>query len=425
MPHETVLTMSSAAIKYGFGATREVGFDLKELGAARVMVVTDSRLAELSPVATVLESLKREGIEAVLFAETRIEPTDGSLKDAVRFAQEGRFDGFVGVGGGSCIDTAKAANLYSTYPADFLTYVNAPIGAGKAVPGPLKPMVGIPTTAGTGSETTGVIIFDLVEMHAKTGIAHRRIRPNLGIVDPENTRTLPRIAAACTGFDVLVHALESYTNLPFDRREAPASPAERPAYQGSNPISDVWSAKAIELVSRSILRVVEDPADDEARSDMIIAATFAGIGFGNAGLHLPHGMSYPVSGMVRDYVPEGYPPGKPIVPHGMAVVLNAPAALRFTGPARPGRHLEAARMMGVETGGAAKADAGEILADAVIELMKKTGMPNGLSAVGYSEKDVDKLVEGTLPQHRVTKLCPRPFTPEDLRELFLDSLTLW
>jgi hydroxyacid-oxoacid transhydrogenase len=425
MPHETVLTMSSAAIKYGFGATREVGFDLKELGAARVMVVTDSRLAELSPVATVLESLKREGIEAVLFAETRIEPTDGSLKDAVRFAQEGRFDGFVGVGGGSCIDTAKAANLYSTYPADFLTYVNAPIGAGKAVPGPLKPMVGIPTTAGTGSETTGVIIFDLVQMHAKTGIAHRRIRPNLGIVDPENTRTLPRMAAACTGFDVLVHALESYTNLPFNRREAPASPSERPAYQGSNPISDVWSAKAIELVSRSILRVVEDPTDDEARSDMIIAATFAGIGFGNAGLHLPHGMSYPVSGMVRDYVPEGYPPGKPIVPHGMAVVLNAPAALRFTGPARPGRHLEAARMMGVETGGAAKADAGEILADAVIELMKKTGMPNGLSAVGYSEKDVDKLVEGTLPQHRVTKLCPRPFTPEDLRELFLDSLTLW
>lgn len=425
MPHETVLTMSSATIKYGFGATREVGFDLKELGATRVMVVTDSRLAELPPVATVLESLKREGIEAVLFPETRVEPTDGSLKEAVRFAQEGRFDGFVGVGGGSSIDTAKAANLYSTYPADFLTYVNAPIGEGKAVPGPLKPMVGIPTTAGTGSETTGVIIFDLVEMHAKTGIAHRQIRPNLGIVDPENTRTLPRMAAACTGFDVLVHALESYTNLPFSRREAPASPAERPAYQGSNPISDVWATKAIELVSRSIVRAVEDPEDDETRSRMIIAATFAGIGFGNAGLHLPHGMSYPVSGMVRDYIPEGYPSGKPIVPHGMAVVLNAPAALRFTGPARPDRHLEAAQLMGVKTEDASAEKAGEILAEAVIDLMKKTGMPNGLSAVGYSEKDVDKLVEGTLPQHRVTKLCPRPFTPEDLRKLFLNSLTLW
>jgi hydroxyacid-oxoacid transhydrogenase len=233
------------------------------------------------------------------------------------------------------------------------------------------------------------------------------------------------MAAACTGFDVLVHALESYTNLPFDRREAPAGPGDRPAYQGSNPISDVWAAKAIELVSPSILRVVEDPEDDQARSNMIIAATFAGIGFGNAGLHLPHGMSYPVSGMVRDYIPEGYPPGKPIIPHGMAVVLNAPAALRFTGPARPQRHLEAARLMGVRTETAAEEEAGEILAAAVIELMKKIGMPNGLSAVGYSEKDVDRLVQGTLPQHRVTKLCPRPFSPEDLRQMFLDSLTLW
>ncbi len=417
--------MSSAAIKYGFGATREVGFDLKELGASRVMVVTDSRLAQLPPVATVLESLKHEGIETVLFTDTGIEPTDGSLKDAIRFAQSGNFNGFVGVGGGSSMDTAKAANLYSTYPADFMTYVNAPIGAGKPVPGPLQPMVGIPTTAGTGSETTGVIIFDLVEMHAKTGIAHRHIRPNVGIVDPENTRTLPRMAAACTGFDVLVHALESYTNLPFNRREAPTSPAERPAYQGSNPISDVWATKAIELVSRNILRVVADPQDDEARSNMIIAATFAGIGFGNAGLHLPHGMSYPVSGMVKSYVPEGYPPAVPIIPHGMAVVLNTPAALRFTGPARPQRHLEAARLMGVDTSGAAEAEAGEILAAALIELMKKTGMPNGLSAVGYSEEDVGELVEGTLPQQRLTRLSPRPFSPQDLRRIFLDSLTLW
>jgi hydroxyacid-oxoacid transhydrogenase len=262
-------------------------------------------------------------------------------------------------------------------------------------------------------------------------------------VDPENTRTLPRMAAASTGFDVLVHALESYTNLPFDRRPAPAGPADRPAYQGSNPISDVWAVKAIELVSRNMLRVLDDPEDDEARSAMIIAATFAGIGFGNAGLHLPHGMSYPVSGMVRDYVPDGYPPDTPIIPHGMAVVLNAPAAFRFTGPARPERHLEAARLMGVDIGeyaahgkkAAGKADkmagetagseAGSILADVVVDLMKKAGMPNGLAAVGYTEADVDKLVEGTIPQHRVTKLCPKPFTPEDLRQIFLDSLTLW
>jgi hydroxyacid-oxoacid transhydrogenase len=425
MNKETILTMASANIKYGFGATEEVGFDMKELGARRVMVVADPRVAELKPAGVVMDALKKEGIDAVLFSDVSIEPTDSSLAAAAEFAAEGNFDGFIGLGGGSSIDTAKAANLYSTYPADFLDYVNAPIGGGKPVPGPLKPLVGIPTTAGTGSETTGVVIFDYEKMDAKTGIAHRFIRPSLGIIDPENTRTLPKIAAAATGFDILVHALESYTNLPYNQREAPATPAERPAYQGSNPISDVWAVKAIEICSRFIVRVVEDSSDDEARSNMIIAATFAGIGFGNAGLHLPHGMSYPVSGMVRDYVPEGYPQDTPIIPHGMSVVLNAPAAFRFTGPARPERHLEAARLMGAEIRTGDKDRAGDILADAVIDLIKKTGMPNGLSAVGYTEADVDRLVEGTLPQHRVTKLCPRPFTAEELKTIFINSMRLW
>ncbi len=422
---ETVLSMSSASIKYGFGATREVGYDMRELGARRVLVVTDRRVATLEPVAVALESLRREGLDAVLYSQARVEPTDSSFKEAIRVAQDGRFDGYVGVGGGSSIDTVKAANLYATYPADFLTYVNAPIGKGTPVPGPLKPMIGIPTTAGTGSETTGVAIFDLTEMHAKTGIAHRHLRPALGIVDPENTRSLPRLVAACTGFDVLVHALESYTTLPFSRREAPAHPSLRPAYQGSNPVSDVWATRAIQMVTRSMLRVLDDPGDDAARSEMLIAATFAGIGFNNAGLHLPHGMSYPVSGMVKRYVPEGYPSDHPIIPHGMSVVLNAPAAFRFTGPANPGRHQEAARLMGATLEGADAGQAGEILADAVIDLMKKTGMPNGLAAVGYTEADVDRLVDGTLPQHRVTKLCPRPFTREDIRRIFLDSLILW
>ncbi|HTU02571.1 MAG TPA: hydroxyacid-oxoacid transhydrogenase [Candidatus Sulfotelmatobacter sp.] len=422
---ETVLTMSSANLKYGFGATREVGYDLKELGARRVMVVTDPRMAKLEPLAVALDALKQESLEAVLFSEARVEPTDVSFKEAIRFAQEGRFDGYLGIGGGSSLDTMKAANLYATHPADFLEYVNAPIGKGTPIPGPLKPMVAIPTTAGTGSETTGVAIFDFTEMHAKTGIAHRYLRPALGIVDPANTRSMPRMVAACTGFDVLVHALESYTTLPFSRREAPSHPSLRPAYQGANPISDVWAVRAIRMVARNMLRVLQDPGDDEARSEMLIAATFAGIGFNNAGLHLPHGMSYPVSGHVKRYVAEGYPPERAIIPHGMSVVLNAPAAFRFTGPADPERHLEAARLLGATVSEGDAPRAGEILAARLTALMQKTGMPNGLGAVGYTEADVDALVEGTLPQHRVTKLSPRPFTRDDLRRLFLDSLTLW
>jgi len=425
MKHETILTMSAAQIKYGFGATREVGYDMKELGATRVMVATDKKMADSEPARTTLDALKKEKIDSVLYDGVHIEPTDTSLKDAILFSQDGKFDGFIGVGGGSSMDTAKAANLYTTHPADLFAYVNSPIGEGRPVPGPVKPMIGIPTTAGTGSETTGVVIFDFENLHAKTGISHRFIRPTLGIVDPNNTKTMPPMVAASTGFDVLIHALESFTNLPYNRREAPASPGLRPAYQGSNPISDVWAREAIRIVSRNIIRVVENPEDDVARSSMIMAATFAGIGFGNAGLHLPHGMSYPVSGMVREYVPEGYPPGNPIVPHGMAVVLNAPAAFRFTGPVRPHRHLEAAGLMGIDVSDAAEEAAGDILADAVIDLMKRVGIPNGLAAVGYSEADLDNLVEGTLPQRRVTGLCPCPFTPEDLKKLFLDSMHIW
>jgi hydroxyacid-oxoacid transhydrogenase len=425
MELETAFSMDTSSIKYGPGVTREVGWDMEEQGCKRVMVVTDANLADKEPVAVTLEALRKHGIDAVLFDQASVEPTDISFKEAIQFAEDGHFDGFVAVGGGSSMDTAKAANLYATYPADFMTYVNPPIGSGTPVPGPLKPLVAVPTTAGTGSETTGVAIFDFLEMNAKTGIAHRALRPLKGIVDPNNTRALPRMVAACTGLDQLTHALEALTALPYNQRPAPEHPKMRPAYQGANPISTIWASRAIEMISEHLVRVVEDPSDDEARGEVLLAATYAGIGFGNGGVHLAHGMSYPVSGMVRNYVPEGYPPERPLIPHGMAVVLNAPAVFRFTAPASPWLHLYAAKLMGRDISDASADDAGEILAGAIVEMMRKVGMPNGLRAVGFGPDDIDKLVEGTLPQHRVTKLSPRPASAEDLKKLFLDSMTLW
>ena len=425
MTFETAFTMDTSSIKYGPGVTHEVGHDMKELGTRRVMVVTDPNLTKSQSVSVTLEALAKAGIDVALFDRASVEPTDVSFMEAIRFAKDGKFDGYVAVGGGSSMDTAKAANLYATHPADLLTYVNAPIGQGQPVPGRLKPLIAIPTTAGTGSETTGVAIFDLLEMHAKTGIAHRALRPVMGIVDPDNTRTLPRMVAACTGLDVLSHALESLTALPYHQRPAPESPKMRPAYQGANPISSIWASRAIEMIARNLVRAIEDPSDEEARGQMLLAASFAGIGFGNAGVHLPHGMSYPVSGMVRDYVPEGYPAGHPIVPHGMAVALHAPAVFRFTGPANPELHLYAAGLMGANTSGVHPAKAGELLADTIADLMRKVGMPNGLAAIGFGPGDVDKLVAGTLPQHRVTKLSPRPADAEALKQLFLDSMRCW
>lgn len=424
MQHDHAFEMATSNIRFGPGVTREVGMDLADLGVKRALVLTDPNLANSAPVATVLTALEEESIAFELFDRVRVEPTDGSFQDAIDVAATGNFDGFVAVGGGSTMDTAKAASLYATYPADFLEYVNAPIGRGQPVPGPLKPMIAIPTTAGTGSETTGVAIFDLVEMHAKTGIAHRRLKPTIGMLDPENTETLPPAVAASAGLDVLSHAAESYTATPFDTRPRPDRPLMRPAYQGSNPISDVWSLQALKMVAEHLPRAVKD-GDATSRGRMLLAASYAGMGFGNAGVHLPHGMSYPVSGLVRNYRPEGYEVDHAIVPHGMSVILHAPAVFRFTAPACPHRHLEVAAALGADVTDATPDDAGQILADCIIEFMQRLDVPSGLAEVGFTRGDIPALVEGTLPQHRVTKLSPRPAEADDLAAMFDDAMRYW
>lgn len=426
MQHEYAFEMAASSVRFGAGVTREVGQDLKHLGVSRALVVTDPVVARLPPMQVVLESLEAAGLTAVVYDRVRVEPTDTSFHDAIDFAASQAVDGIVAVGGGSVIDTAKAVNLYTTYPpADFLDYVNAPIGKAMPVPGPLKPLIAIPTTAGTGSETTGVTIFDLTAMHAKTGIASRRLKPTLGLLDPDNTRTMPPAVAASSGLDILSHAIESFTALPYSARPRPERPALRPAYQGSNPISDVWSLQALRMVARSLVRAVEDPGHDEARAEMILAASYAGVGFGNAGVHLPHGMSYPVSGHVRAYRAPGYPTDHAIVPHGMSVILNAPAVFRFTAAANPARHLQAAEALGVDVSSVREADAGAVLADRITWFMERLKVPNGLKAVGYETSDIPALVEGTLPQHRVTKLSPRPAGSDELAALFEAAMTAW
>jgi len=424
--NDNAFEMSAAAIRFGVGVTREVGCDLADLGVRNVLVVTDPTMARLPPVQTVLESLAAEGLRFVLYDRVRVEPTDESFLEAIAFALGQPVDALVAVGGGSTIDTAKAVNLYTTYPpADFLDYVNAPLGKALPVPGPLRPLIAIPTTAGTGSETTGVSIFDLTRLHAKTGIASRRLKPTLGLLDPDNTRTMPPAVAAASGLDILSHAIESFTALPFSGRPRPERPSLRPAYQGSNPISDIWSLQALRMVARFIVRAVNDPSDDEARSNMLLAASYAGVGFGNAGVHLPHGMSYPVSGHVRTYHAPGYDVPHALVPHGFSVILNAPAVFRFTAPANPARHLEAAEALGADVTGVRAGDAGNVLADRITWFMRELNVPNGLRAIGYSSFDIPALVEGTLPQHRVTKLSPRPAGPEELSRLFEEAMVAW
>jgi len=426
MRNEFAFEMAASNIRFGPGVTREVGMDLADLGVHNALVITDPGLARMAPVQTVLESLDSAGVGYTLYDRVRVEPTDESFLDAIAFAKLHPCDAIVAVGGGSTIDTAKAVNLYVTYPpADFLDYVNPPIGKGLPIPGPLKPLFAIPTTAGTGSETTGVSIFDLSRMHAKTGIASRRLKPTLGLLDPDNTRSMPPQVAASSGLDILSHAIESYTAMPYTGRPYPDRPTVRPAYQGSNPISDVWSLQALRMVAQYIVRAVEDPSDDEARANMLLASSYAGVGFGNAGVHLPHGMSYPVSGNVKSYRAPGYVTDHALVPHGFSVILNAPAVFRFTASSNPERHMQAVEALGVDVSHGKKEDAGRILSERITWFMQRLKTPNGLREIGYTSADIPKLVEGTLPQHRVTKLSPRPAGPEQLSALFEDAMVAW
>ncbi|XP_030606917.1 hydroxyacid-oxoacid transhydrogenase, mitochondrial [Archocentrus centrarchus] len=419
--------MASTSIRYGGGVSREIGMDLQNLGAKNVCVMTDRNLSRLPPVKAVLESLVKNRVEYKVYDDVRVEPTDSSFKDAISFAKNNSFDVFVAVGGGSVIDTCKAANLYACHPdADFLDFVNAPIGKGKPVGGAVKPLVAVPTTAGTGSETTGVAIFDYEPLKAKTGIASRAIRPTLGIVDPLHTLSMPERVAANSGFDVLCHALESYTALPYDQRSpCPTNPINRPAYQGSNPISDVWSRHALHIVAKYMKRAVRDPEDLEARSSMHLASVFAGIGFGNAGVHLCHGMSYPIAGNVKSHSAKGYNVEHPLVPHGLSVVLTSPAVFNFTAPMCPERHLEAAEILGADIRQVKPEDAGSVLADMLRQLLFELQVEDGLGAVGYTKDDIPALVKGTIPQERVTKLSPRAHTEEDLSRLFEASMKLY
>ncbi|XP_053342500.1 hydroxyacid-oxoacid transhydrogenase, mitochondrial [Clarias gariepinus] len=419
--------MACSNVRYGRGVTREIGMDLQNWGAQNVCLMTDKNLSTLPPITAVLDSLTRHGVKYECYDSVRVEPTDYSFKAAIDFAKKRDFDAYVAVGGGSVIDTCKAANLYACHPeADFLDFVNAPVGKGKPITKSLKPLIAVPTTAGTGSETTGVAIFDFEDMKAKTGIANRSLRPTLAVVDPLHTLHMPDRVAANSGFDVLCHALESYTALPYNMRSpCPTNPIARPAYQGSNPISDVWARHALCIVAKYLKRAVRNPDDVEARSSMHLASVFAGIGFGNAGVHLCHGMSYPISGNIKIHKAKGYRVDHPLVPHGLSVVLTSPAVFAFTACMCPERHLEAAEILGADVRNVKTEDAGRVLADILRNFLYDLEVEDGLSEIGYSKEDIPGLVKGTIPQERVTKLAPRSHTEEDLSHLFEASMKLY
>ncbi len=420
---ETVFTYGAPLLKFGSGSSEEIGFDLTTYDVRRVLVITDPGVAATGHPQRITEQIQGFGIQAVLFDRAHVEPTDVSMNEAVEFARDsGPFDAFVAVGGGSAIDTAKAVNLLSTNPGELLDYVNAPVGKGRAPENVLAPLVAVPTTTGTGAESTTVCVLDVLAHHVKSGISHPRLRPTLAVVDPRLTLSQPPEVTSASGMDILCHALESYTARPFDSYDR-KTPEKRVPYCGANPIGDMWSEKAMSLLAASFRTAVHQGDDEHAREQMALAATFAGMGFGNAGVHIPHANAYPIAGRVRDFRPPGYPQDEPMVPHGMAVSLTAPEAFRFTFEASPERHVRAAELL--SPGADRPSDVSDFLPGVLAELMRDIAIPNGIGAVGYGEADVAALVEGTLKQQRLLATAPREPSPDDLSGILHRSLELW
>ncbi len=417
---DSVFFINIPFVKFGNGATRDVAFEASKHGIKQALLVVDPHLVDSAMCHSVIDTLKNGGIGVEMLAEIHIEPEDTEVVKAAEKIRDSRFDGIVALGGGSTIDTAKILNLLHTYPADILDYVNQPVGAGRPVPGPLKPLIAIPTTAGTGSENTSVAILDITSMRVKSGISHPNLRPTVALIDPLNTLTQPPMVTASAGLDVLNHAIESFTAHPYTARAAVTDPATRPVYAGATPVADIFAAEAIRWVHRYLRRAVADPLDVEARYYLLLGSSVAGIGFGHAGVHIPHAMGYPIAGLLREWHPRDYDFGYPISPHGISTAI--PGAYVFRQLARMdferfGRVNEFLGISAVQPH-----QVGDRLYDYYVNLLTDLDVPTTLGAIGFRDDDLDALVNGTLAQKRLLALSPKAVTVDDLAAMFSDAI---
>jgi alcohol dehydrogenase class IV len=415
-------TIGLPKLTFGRGCLNESGVRAAARGMSRIVLFTDPFLKDGPYVAVVQKSLQQAGIDSAIFSEIRIEPDDASVKNAAEFIAQGNFDGVVSVGGGSVMDTAKAAIVYGLHPADFLDYFPPPIGQGKPIPGPLMPHLACPTTSGTGSECTSVAVIRINDLNTKFVLGSPLIMPDEALVDPTCCDSLPANIVASTGFDLLSHAIECYTAKAYTQWAKIDDPRKRPYLQGANPWSDLAATRALEIVGEFIERGVNDASDSEARDQLMWGATLAGMAFGNSGTHLPHALSYGVTHLMHDITTDDYAVESPFIPHGISVIASAPAIFRYTAAGAPERHLEAANSLGANTWDVGHDEVGEVVAGRIIELMKKTAIPNGIGDLGFGEADVKPLAASTIRQTRAIANAPRETNLQDIENIYAAAI---
>ncbi len=410
---DNVFTIKVARAKIGIGSTNEVTCELRRRSSKKVLIVCGENLYKRTGVVSnVVKLLKSEGVDAYVWSGVIPEPTLDSIFEGVKYAMDIMPDTIIGIGGGSAIDSAKLINLYLTYPAsDPLEYIPHPVGRGKPIPGPLKPLIAIPTTAGSGSETTPTAVISVKEYEVKFGITNEYLMPSLAIVDPLNTLSMPQHVTASTGLDALMHAIEAYTARTYSTRQRPDDVCLRPAYVGSNPFTDALAEKSIELISKYLRRAYNNGLDLEARYWMSLASYLAGIALGNAGTHISHAISLVLGGITN-------------APHGVCAALTAPALLDVLANVIPERVARIYELLGGNEGGSVKEKALRA-SNMVKELMSELEVPNGLLELGIKEEQIPLIAERTLMMRRLLAQSPIEVSKGVIEKILRKSLSLW
>ena len=392
----TTFTFRSAGnLLFGRHAVRELGSVLDRIGARRVFVVTDKVLANVGIVDQVKEAAGRP---VEVFDGGEPEPSLGMVRNCIAAAKAFRPDTIVGLGGGSNMDAAKLAAVALGHGGDVVDYV----GENK-VPGPVMPLVCVPTTAGTGSEVSQAAVFTNTDIHLKVSVLSYYLRPTAAVVDPLLTVSCPPKVTADSGIDALTHAIEAYTAV--DNATYPLPPGETSVYQGKNPFADMCAEKAITLVGKYLRRAVRDGNDLEARDGMALAATLGGLAFSNAGVALVHAMEYPVGAAVH-------------VSHGAGNGLLLPFVMRYNAAARQEEFGNIAELLGDDTTGEFEAGAAEAAITAVEQLKRDIGIPTRLRDIGVKEEMLAQFAEKAFSFKRLMRVNPRYPTQAEIEHIY-------
>ncbi|MGC4005582.1 MAG: iron-containing alcohol dehydrogenase [Pirellulales bacterium] len=394
----TVWTFESPGrLVFGPGAVEQVGLWAARSAWRRVFIVTDKALAGVGAVDRVIDSLSEFGIATAEFEGGRPEPTFNLVDGAVAAAHAFEPDAILGLGGGSNLDLAKitaAVYAHGGHAADY-------IGEDK-VPGPVPPLICVPTTAGTGSEISCSCVLTDEAKHLKVSALSWHLRPRLAIVDPTLTLTCPRKVTADSGIDALVHAIEAYTTV--DAKDFPLPDEEVSIYQGRNLVSDGFAERAIRQIGQHLRTAFHEPENLAARTGMALAATSAGIAFANSGLALVHALEYPLGGLVP-------------VSHGAGNGLFLPHVMRYNLPARGKEYARIAEWLGVDISKVSMLSAAEQGIEKIVELQKELGIPTRLRDLGVREDQLVGLAEATLGIRRLIRLNPRQPTSDDVLKI--------